>query len=84
MCYSNASVNSLMASHCLLSKVDPNHDGTKKSCSICWQFSYFRRVSQFDPNQCHTTEHLKNQIAQLANQFKGKRQQDPSDYIGQY
>ena len=83
MCYSNASVNALMASQCLMSKVDPNHDGTKNSCSICWHFSYLKRVSQLQRSVCHSSEPLKNQIALTATQFRGTNQHELSEYMVQ-
>ena len=81
-CYSNACVNALMSSHNLMSNVSPDHDG-RKACSICWQFSYFSRVSQSQRNKHHTSEHLKDIIAKSARQFIGNRQQDPAEYLEQ-
>ena len=66
-----------------MSKVDPNHDRTKNSCSICWHFSYLKRVSQSQRNLCHSSESLKNQIALTAAQFRGTNQHDPSEYMVQ-
>ena len=65
-----------------MSHVNPDHDG-RKACSICWQFSYFSRVSQSQRNKHHTSEHLKDIIAKSARQFIGNRQQDPAEYLEQ-
>ena len=83
LCYSNASVNGLMASQNLMSRVDPNHDQMKRSCEICRQFSYLTRVGQLQPHICHSTDPFRNVIGQFANEFLGRRQQDPAEFIGQ-
>ena len=80
--YSKACVNALMSLQNFMSHVNPNHDG-RKAYSICWEFSYFCRVSQSQRNKHHTSEHLKDIIAKSARQFIGNRQQDPAEYLEQ-
>ena len=82
MCYSNACVNRLMASQGLMSIVDPNHDGGNP-CRICWHFSHFKQVGHLLPNEVHSTEALKTEIALHARQFSSNCQQDPVEYIAQ-
>ena len=82
MCYSNASVNGLMASQNLMSIVDPNHGGGS-SCRICWHFLHLKQVGHLLPDEVHSTEALKTEVALHARQFIGNRQQDPVEYIEQ-
>ena len=82
MCYSNTSVNGLMASQNLMSIVDPDHGGGS-SCRICWHFLHLKQIGHLLPDEVNSTEALKTEVALHARQFIGNRQQDPIEYIEQ-
>ena len=71
-----------MASQNLMSIVDPNHSGGS-SCRICWHFLHLKQVGHLLPDEVHSTEALKTEVALHARQFIGNRQQDPVEFIKQ-